>query len=168
MNQNLNTGSSPNSLGGPSASVSSYKKWGRPFHNVTVRHYECEALKVISGPVKSAYSYLGHPSLGLLARGSFSLRRQELSPRGVKYSLLKTFNSTIELNLYLCSVALMVGIVCPRLWFSLSIEIEMLNLLSHTDQKIAIHSSTCSNWQSQIPGLDFARTRCFRCLSFKI
>lgn len=55
---------------------------------------------MISGPQNSASYYLGQPRLDLLARSLFSLRRQELVPRGKKHFLPKAFNSTIEFNLY--------------------------------------------------------------------
>lgn len=62
--------------------------------------YGCETRGMISGPVKGDYYYLGHLRLDLLARSSFSLRRQKLLPRGKGHYLPKIFNSTIGYNLY--------------------------------------------------------------------
>lgn len=67
---------------------------------VRVRDFGYEAPSVISGPQNSSSYYLGHPRLDLLARSLFSLRRQELVPKGKKHSLPKAFNGTIEFNLY--------------------------------------------------------------------
>lgn len=89
---------------------------------------------MISGPVKGSYYYLGHLRLDLLARSSFSLRRQKLLPRGKEHSLPKICSSTIGCNLYSSDFAVVLTVgMAVQLSDFFFLNIEMFDLLLCTN-----------------------------------